>query len=131
MNGVETKSLIQEILVKHHYLKPILAVVILAAGALVLAVRTGANVSAVSAERLTQPSPANKLAPAPGDDDLVARLAPKATLGVVQGQKTVAPAVPAPVTRKENKIVEYDLTVKETSALIAPNLTYQSLWTFA
>src|SRR6185436_20031583 len=44
--------------------------------------------------------------------------------------KTTAPIVPAPVTRTESRIVEYDLTIRETSARIAPNLTYLSLWSF-
>src|SRR5688500_18830750 len=56
-------------------------------------------------------------------------LAPKSTLDVVKGLKTTAPIVPAPVTRTESKIVEYDLTVREASAKITPNLTYLSLWT--
>jgi nitrite reductase (NO-forming) len=56
--------------------------------------------------------------------------APKSTLDVVQGMKTTAPTVPAPVTRTGSRIVEYDLVVRETSAKIAPNLTYLSLWTF-
>lgn len=62
--------------------------------------------------------------------DVLGGLAPKATLQVVQGVKTTAPAVPPPVTRAQNKTVEYDLTVRETSAKIAANLTYESLWTF-
>ena len=57
-------------------------------------------------------------------------LASKSTLGVIKGIKTTAPIVPAPVIRTLNKIVEYDLTVRETSATIAPDLTYLSLWTF-
>ena len=57
-------------------------------------------------------------------------LSPKSTLGVVRGEKTIAPNVPAPIRRSEQKIVEYDLNVVETAAQIAPNLTYQSLWSF-
>jgi nitrite reductase (NO-forming) len=49
---------------------------------------------------------------------------------VVKGEKTIEPAVPAAITRSANNVVEYELTVKETSAQIAPNLVYQSLWTF-
>ena len=57
-------------------------------------------------------------------------LMPKAFLDVVKGEKTAAPAVPAAVTRRQNKIVEYDLTVRETAARITPTLTYASLWAF-
>jgi nitrite reductase (NO-forming) len=57
-------------------------------------------------------------------------LPPKATLRVIKGEKSIAPAAPAPITRSENAIVEYDVNVLETSAKIAPNLTYLSLWTF-
>jgi nitrite reductase (NO-forming) len=71
-----------------------------------------------------------KVSSSPQAENLLARFAPKSTLEVIKGEKTVAPAVPAPVTRSQNKIVEYDLTVRETAAQIAPNLTYQSLWTF-
>ncbi|HWB55019.1 MAG TPA: multicopper oxidase domain-containing protein [Tepidisphaeraceae bacterium] len=67
---------------------------------------------------------------APTFNDILHSLPPKSTLGVVKGEKTIAPQVPAPITRLQNKIVEYDLTVRETSAKIAPNLTYQSLWAF-
>jgi nitrite reductase (NO-forming) len=63
-------------------------------------------------------------------DDIAGRFAPKATLQVVKGEKTIAPAVPAPVTRADNRVVEYDLTVKETSQKIAPDLVYRALWTF-
>src|SRR5689334_2689713 len=63
-------------------------------------------------------------------DDLASRFAPKATLKVVKGEKTIAPTVPAPVVRAENCVVEYELTVKETSQKIAPDVTYRSLWTF-
>jgi len=57
-------------------------------------------------------------------------LAPKAKLEVVRGEKTIAPKVPAPILRKDQKIIEYDLTVAETAAEIAPGFTYKSLWTF-
>jgi nitrite reductase (NO-forming) len=63
-------------------------------------------------------------------DDVFQKLTPKSTLEVVKGTKTTAPAVPAPVTRTANRVVEYDLTVRETSAKIARDLTYLSLWTF-
>lgn len=66
----------------------------------------------------------------PAGTDVLGRLVPKAGLQAIQGVKTTAPAVPPPVTRAQNKIVEYDLTVRETSAQIARGLTYQSLWTF-
>jgi nitrite reductase (NO-forming) len=84
-----------------------------------------------------EPSPVSRKQPALPEpaavaaaDDLAARLAPKATLRVEKGEKTVAPAVPAPVTRTDNRVVEYDLTVKETSQKIAPDLVYRALWTF-
>jgi nitrite reductase (NO-forming) len=77
------------------------------------------------------PVQVSTITPAPlAAGDRLGRLVPKAMLGVVRGEKTTAPAVPAPVTRSDNKIVEYDLTVRETAAQIAPKLTYQSLWTF-
>jgi nitrite reductase (NO-forming) len=65
-----------------------------------------------------------------GPEEFWRKLPPKKSLQIMKGEKTVAPAVPAPVTRADNRIVEYDLTVRETSAQIAPNLTYLSLWTF-
>jgi nitrite reductase (NO-forming) len=63
-------------------------------------------------------------------EGILSTLPPKSSLQTVQGVKTVAPAVPPPVTRPDNRIVAYDLSVKETSAKIAPGLTYLSLWTF-
>jgi nitrite reductase (NO-forming) len=63
-------------------------------------------------------------------DQTIAKLSPKATLEVVRGEKTIAPAVPAPISRREQKMVEYDLNVVETEAQIAPGLVYKSLWTF-
>lgn len=66
----------------------------------------------------------------PAAQDLISSLAPKSGLQTERGIKTVAPQVPPPVTRAENRIVEYDLTVRETSAQIAPGITYVSLWTF-
>jgi nitrite reductase (NO-forming) len=88
----------------------------------------GGHACAIAPVSATVPGHA---APAPSLlEDGLFKLAPKASLEVVQGEKTVAPAVPAPVTRSENKIVEYKLTVRETDAKIAPNLTYISLWTF-
>jgi nitrite reductase (NO-forming) len=63
-------------------------------------------------------------------DQALQNLSPKSTLGVIRGEKTVAPIVPAPISRREQKIVEYDLNVVETAAQIAPGLTYQSLWAF-
>jgi nitrite reductase (NO-forming) len=88
--------------------------------------------AAVNREAGSSPEAATPraLSVASSADDLTSRFAPKATLQVVKGEKTVAPAVPAPVTRSTSRIVEYDLTVKETSQQIAPNLLYQSLWTF-
>src|SRR5688500_9217383 len=66
----------------------------------------------------------------PAFDNALANLTPKAQLEVVQGEKTTAPHVPMPIARSQNKIVEYKLTVGETSARISPDLTYLSLWTF-
>jgi nitrite reductase (NO-forming) len=66
----------------------------------------------------------------PEFEEFLRSLPPKASLPVIKGEKTVAPAVPAAITRSQNAIVEYELTVKETSATIAPNLKYTSLWTF-
>jgi nitrite reductase (NO-forming) len=63
-------------------------------------------------------------------EEVFAHLTPKSTLEVVQGEKTIAPRVPRPVTRSQNKVVEYKLTVRETSAKLAPDLEYLSLWTF-
>jgi nitrite reductase (NO-forming) len=80
-------------------------------------------------------------APTPGDavesfagsspiDRILQKLTPKREMEVIPGEKTIAPAVPAPITRRESKIVEYDLAARETSAQIAPDVSYQSLWTF-
>jgi nitrite reductase (NO-forming) len=63
-------------------------------------------------------------------DELPGPFPPKATLQVVAGEKTIAPVVPAPVTRADNRVVTYELTVKETAQRIAPDLIYRSLWTF-
>jgi nitrite reductase (NO-forming) len=112
------------------------AVAFVAGAFLVALVRTGGTPAgsavpvavpvAIPATGPMAPHPASR----PAVDDLFAGLAPKSTLRVVKGEKAVAPAVPAPVTRAENRIVEYELTVRETSARIAPDLTYTSLWTF-
>lgn len=104
----------------------------------VLAAISGAALSSVSHSRgdVGDPGTSNAAASGaavfrmPSMDRPWARLAPKASLEVVKGIKTIAPNVPPPVTREANKIVEYDLTVRETAGKIAPNLEYLSLWTF-
>jgi nitrite reductase (NO-forming) len=60
----------------------------------------------------------------------LASLAPKASLPVIRGIKTVAPDVPPPTARSTSAIVEYGLDVVETKAQLAPDLTYKSLWAF-
>ncbi|HXE52605.1 MAG TPA: multicopper oxidase domain-containing protein, partial [Tepidisphaeraceae bacterium] len=107
-------------------------------GALVvLAVIAGAALSSVSHGGSNAAGPGRSGTGAPTavvrvatNDGPLAHLAPKSSLQVIKGIKTVAPAVPPPVTRQENNIVEYDLTVRETSGQIAPHLNYLSLWTF-
>ncbi len=106
----------------------VVASVFIAAAMLLLAGRfIGIRQDAVASVRGEHGSSERERAPL---DEFVAKLPPKSSLGVVQGEKTIAPVVPAPITRAENKIVEYKLTVRETSAKIAPNLTYSSLWSF-
>src|SRR5690348_3512865 len=100
-------------------------------GALVvLAVIAGAALSSVSHGDAAGPGRSGTGAPptavvrVPATDSPLAHLTPKSSLQVIKGIKTVAPAVPPPVTRQENNIVEYDLTVRETSGQIAPHLNY-------
>jgi nitrite reductase (NO-forming) len=113
-------------------LHPVVTVVAIAVAVVALGVRSKVGRSAEGVGSAAAPAAvaATQQAASPRGDDLAGRFAPKATLQVVKGEKTVAPAVPAPVTRRENKIVEYELNVKETKAQIAPNLTYLALWTF-
>lgn len=104
----------------------------------VLAAIAGAALSSVSHSRgdVAGPGPTGAAARSttvlrmPSMNNPLADLTPKSSLQVIKGIKTVAPEVPPPVTREQNKIVEYDLTVRETAGKIAPNLTYLSLWTF-
>lgn len=109
----------------------------LGTGAMLAAI-AGAALSSVSHSRGDIGSPGTSGAANPGAavlsmpsmDRPLSHLAPKKSLEVVKGIKTIAPEVPPPVTREQNKIVEYDLTVRETAGKIAPNLNYLSLWTF-
>src|SRR5690242_3608719 len=53
-------------------------------------------------------------------DRILQKLTPKREMEIIRGEKTIAPTVPAPIVRRESKIVEYDLAARETSAQIAP-----------
>lgn len=103
-------------------------------GALIgLAVIAGAALSSVPRDGGAAPDPVGGPAVATRTPDTrgpIATLTSKSALNVAKGIKTIAPAVPPPVTRAQNEIVEYDLTVRDTSGQIAPHVNYMSLWTF-
>jgi len=103
-----------------------LSVVVLIAGAMLSSVLRGG----IGASSASSPPGVTAVPPRTSAHDLIASLPPKSSLQVIKGIKTIAPAVPPPVTRAQNNIVEYDLTVREMSGQIAPNLNYLSLWTF-
>ena len=119
---------------KHLLSAPFLGAFTLLTGALLVpAMRGGSNPAAKPPGTSGAPGAPAASVETSGDGidaGAVAALPPKSSLETIQGQKTVAPAVPDPVTRAQNKIVAYDLTVRETSAKITPQLTYLSLWTF-
>ena len=57
-------------------------------------------------------------------------LTPKAELKSEPGQWMFAPNVPPPITRKEQRRVVVNWTIKETQAEIAPGVIYDDYWGF-